>query len=428
MGRALIYKVGHIINTNNKVILAMNAQNVNNKNNKNSVVTQDVNKTKKKETFIVLYERYLLDGNLDLLDKLFYAFFVSLHCAGNVIDISNCQLANKIKDNGGKFISIPRVKRSLKRLEDMGYIKRYTNKNKGERIIVPIIKQEFEEIDESKADIFYDRYGNEYHPAHIKEPRVIDDPGFKNVPPTEQECSTYIKENIKENYIHNSQYNEPKKKSRYSENFELFWNASNKRGEKIKAYSAWKAHKLDNKVDLLIALLETNYQRKHGDKATKYKPHISTWINYCPWEEGEAKTEEEIIAKAHEQLQSTKDNLPAKVTSVQIIDQECNTSDSTRLQDCLVPLGVFINSNLREAFILGLKGRNIDTSGYNLEIISKELIKIREKGLSIERCIEKFLMSSWKSFSVDYFLKDDVKSEKGSWFDDPYAPHNLIEG
>lgn len=230
----------------------------------------------------------------------------------------------------------------------------------------------------------------------------------------------------KESNINTLNNNVVSSKSRYSESFERFWNASNRRGEKMKAYSAWKAHKLDNKIDLMIDLLETNYSRKHGDKETKYQPHISTWINYMPWEEGEAKTEEEIIAKAHEQLQSTKDNLPIEIANEQIKNSEPIKRDSTRLQDYLIHLGVFLPFHLREAFILGLKGRNIDTGDFNLQLIAKEIEKIKGNGLNIERCIEKFLMSSWRSFSVDYFLREDVKKDKGSWFDDPYAPHNLL--
>lgn len=171
--------------------------NKNNKNNSQSNqidVIQDVTQSKKKETFIVLYERYLLDGNLDLLDKLFYAFFVSLHCAGRVIDITNTQLREKIQVSPDEFISIDKVKRSLKRLEDMGYIKRYTNKSNGTRIIIPVIKHDFDEIDESKAGVFYDRYGNEYHPINKNALRG------KFAPPPVQNCSTYNnKDNNKEN-------------------------------------------------------------------------------------------------------------------------------------------------------------------------------------------------------------------------------------
>lgn len=230
----------------------------------------------------------------------------------------------------------------------------------------------------------------------------------------------------KEKNINTLNNNVVSSKNRYSEAFESFWNFTNKRGEKIKAFSSWRAHKLDSKADEMISLLEKNYQRKYGDKEPRYQPHISTWINYEPWEEGEAKTEEEIIAKAHEQIQATKDNLPKKIAGAEIKNREPIASDSKRLQDHLIHLGVFIPFHLLEAFILGLKGRNIDTSDFNLQLIAKEVIKIKENGLNIERCIEKFLMSSWKSFSVDYFSREDVKKDKGSWFDDPYAPHNLL--
>jgi DNA-binding MarR family transcriptional regulator len=390
-----------------------------NKNNKNNSqlneidVIQDVTQSKKKETFIVLYERYLLDGNLDLLDKLFYAFFVSLHCAGRVIDITNPQLREKIQVSPGEFISIDKVKRSLKKLEDMGYIKRYTNKSNGTRIITPVIKHEFDEIDESKVDVFYDRYGNEYRPIDKNAPRG------KFAPSLEQICSTYNKDNIKENYIHNSQYIEPKKKKSYSDEFESFWSQSNKRGEKVKAYAAWKSHKLDGQVKLMIDLLQSNYSLKFGDREVRYQPHISTWINYRPWEEGAVKTEQEIIAKAHEQLQSTKNNLPAQINNIEPI-----LSDLERFKNQSLRFGLTIKDNLMEAFLEALKSRNISIYQSNLEIIIEELQKMKFEGLDVNDCIKKFLLSSWKSFSIDYFQKKKAKRESLS---NPFALHNQLK-
>tara|TARA_R110000868_G_scaffold404861_1_gene683508 strand:- start:1328 stop:2566 length:1239 start_codon:yes stop_codon:yes gene_type:complete len=400
-----------------RVNYIMNDKN-NNKNNSQlnqTDVTQDVTHSKKKETFIVLYERYLLDGNLDLLDKLFYAFFVSLHCAGRVIDISNSQLREKIQVSPGEFISIDKVKRSLKKLEDMDYIKRYTNKNNGTRIITPVIKHEFDEIDESKADVFYDRYGNEYRPVDKNAPRG------KFAPPLVQNCTTYnIKENIKENYIHNSQYIEPKKKRSYSEEFENFWSCTNKRGEKTKAYSAWKTHKLDKQLETMIDLIKTNYELKYGDREVRYQPHISTWINYRPWEEGAVKTEEEIIAKAQEQLQATKDNLPSQVLE----NLKPLYSVSERFKQLTHQYGLIIQNNLIESFLDALKERNIPIYQSNIEIIIEELQKMKFSGLDINDCIKKFLLSSWKSFSIDYFQKKKAKRESLS---NPFALHNQLK-
>jgi hypothetical protein len=209
-------------------------------------------------------------------------------------------------------------------------------------------------------------------------------------------------------------------KSHYTEAFESFWQSSIKRGEKAKAYSAWKLHKLDNKAQEMIELLETNYKVKHGANETKYQPHISTWINYRPWEEGKALTEEEVIAKAHEQLQSTKDNLPVKIKNTNPIK-----SDLERFQQYTLSMGLFININVLEIFLNALNDKNIPTHDVNLELFADELQKIELYGLNAENCIKKFSMSSWKSFSIDYFVKEE-KKQKGDWFDDPLAPHNLL--
>lgn len=402
------------------------------KNNKNkSAYNQSIkNNSNKRETFIVLYERYLLDGNLKLLDKLFYAFFVSLHCAGNVIDLTNAELSSKIKEKKDEFISVDKVKESLKRLEDLGYIKRYNNKKSRSRIIVPVIQAYADYKDESKASVFYDRYGNEYRPVKQEErlkdvseddgPRCDLTPRGKNPPPPGEKSSTvYNKDHIKEDYLHNLHINEPKKKNNYSEEFEKFWSKTNKRGEKVRAYSAWKSNNLDSKVDIMIDLLKTNYDLKYADWGKKYWPHISSWINYRPWEEGAVLTEEEVIAKAHEQLQSTKDNLPVKQKTQKLIK-----SDVRSFYDICFANGVFIEENVLEAFIFGLKDRNISTDEFNLNLIAKELFAIQANRLDVTKCIQRFLMSSWKSFSMDYFKKD-IKNEKGGWIDDPFAPHNI---
>jgi hypothetical protein len=225
-----------------------------------------------------------------------------------------------------------------------------------------------------------------------------------------------LNKDIKDLLINNGESS----KSHYTEAFESFWQSSIKRGEKAKAYSAWKLHKLDNKAQEMIELLETNYKVKHGANETKYQPHISTWINYRPWEEGKALTEEEVIAKAHEQLQSTKDNLPAKIKNTNPIK-----SDLERFQQYTLSMGLFININALEIFLNALNDKNIPTHDVNLELFADELQKIELYGLNAENCIKKFSMSSWKSFSIDYFAKEE-KKQKGDWFDDPLAPHNLL--
>jgi len=233
---------------------------------------------------------------------------------------------------------------------------------------------------------------------------------MENTPPINKE---YINKDI----INNNIYIEPKKKNSYSEQFESFWAQSNKRGEKVKAYAAWKANKLDNKLDLMIDLLKNNYSLKFGDRELKYLPHISTWINYRPWEEGSVKTQDEIIAKACEQLQSTKDNLPVQINNIEPI-----ISDFKRFKTTSLRFGLAIKDNLIEAFLEALKARNIPIHESHLEIILEELQKIKFEGLDVNECIKKFLMSSWKSFSIDYFKKDKTKRPSLS---NPFALHNL---
>jgi hypothetical protein len=233
---------------------------------------------------------------------------------------------------------------------------------------------------------------------------------MENTPPINKE---YINKDI----INTNIYIEPKKKNSYSDEFELFWSHSNKRGEKVKAYAAWRSHRLDDKPDMMIELLKSNYDLKFGDREQKFLPHISTWINYRPWEEGGVKTQDEIIAKAHEQLQSTKDNLPA-----QIDNSEPILSDTERFKNLSLRFGLTIKDNLIEAFLEALKARNISVYESHLEIIMEELQKIKFEGLDVNDCIKKFLMSSWKSFSIDYFKKGKTKRPSLS---NPFALHNL---
>lgn len=179
-----------------------------NKNNKNNSqlnqidVIQDVTQSKKKETFIVLYERYLLDGNLDLLDKLFYAFFVSLHNQGCVINISNEGLAKKIKIKPDENISIRTTQRSLQKLEDLNYIKRYINKKTAERIIVPVFKFEAEHPEQNIEQTFHDRHGNVYKKiGHVTDDaggHVTDGAHDKVDASSYQICHTYNKDNNKD--------------------------------------------------------------------------------------------------------------------------------------------------------------------------------------------------------------------------------------
>ncbi len=379
-------------------------------------VTQDVTHSKKKETFIVLYERYLLDGNLDLLDKLFYAFFVSLHNSGCIIDINNESLAKKMKVHPDKFLSVQAVQRSLRKLEDLNYIQRFFNKKTQERIIKPIFKFDADHPCPDDEQVFFDRHGNEYVRKDTAT-HITSDEGIKNDIPPYQKCTPYIKENIKENYIHNSQYIEPKKKKSYSEEFENFWSCTSKRGEKTKAYSAWKTHKLDKQLETMIDLIKTNYELKYGDREVRYQPHISTWINYRPWEEGAVKTEEEVIAKAHEQLQATKDNLPSQVLE----NLKPLYSVSEQFKQLTHQYGLVIKDNLIESFLDALKERNIPIYQSNIEIIIEELQKMKFSGLDINDCIKKFLLSSWKSFSIDYF---DKKKAKRPSLSNPFALHN----
>jgi len=245
------------------------------------------------------------------------------------------------------------------------------------------------------------------------------DPEFQETEFQEAEKPPTTKKRIKQiNNINNNISCSNTKKS-YSDEFESFWSQSNKRGEKVKAYAAWKSHKLDNQLDLMIDLLQSNYSLKFGDREVRYQPHISTWINYRPWEEGAVKTEEEIIAKAHEQLQATKDNLPAQINDTKPI-----SSDLERFKQQSLRFGLTIKDNLIEAFLEALKSRNISIYQSNLEIIIEELQKMKFEGLDVNDCIKKFLLSSWKSFSIDYFQKKKAKRESLS---NPFALHNQLK-
>lgn len=243
------------------------------------------------------------------------------------------------------------------------------------------------------------------------ETRPMDSMVMENTPPINKE---YINKEVINNNISCSN---PKKS--YSDEFESFWLQSNKRGEKVKAYAAWRSHKLDNQLDLMVDLLQSNYSLKFGDREVRYQPHISTWINYRPWEEGAVKTEEEVIAKAHEQLQATKDNLPVQINNTKPI-----LSDLERFKQQSLRFGLTIKDNLIEAFLEALKSRNISIYQSNLEIIIEELQKMKFEGLDVNDCIKKFLLSSWKSFSIDYFQKKKAKRESLS---NPFALHNQLK-
>lgn len=317
-----------------------------NNNKNNSALNQtDVTKSKKKETFIVLYERYLLDGNLDLLDKLFYAFFVSLHCAGRVIDITNSQLREKVKVSPNEFISIDKVKRSLKKLEDLDYIKRYTNKNNSDRIIIPVIKHDFDEIDESKAGVFYDRYGNEYHPVDKNAPRGNGAPRGKFAPPPVHGCTTYnIKENIKENN------------------------------------------------------------------------------NYVITKENEF---DEVIQKAQECLEKTKENLPN--TSSEIVPytyQETNLpvqKKSTTLQQLQEVNSLNLPSEFLEQLILTRKANKASTNKKAMQAVYQELIKLKDAGLDLNECLNMYANCGWKGFVADWFINSMAKKPS------THLDHNSIQ-
>lgn len=241
---------------------------------------------------------------------------------------------------------------------------------------------------------------------------TMDSITLENTPPINKE---YINKEI--NNINISCGNQKKP---YSEEFETFWSCTSKRGEKIKAYSAWKTHKLDKQHETMIDLIKTNYELKYGDREVRYQPHISTWINYRPWEEGAVKTEQEIIAKAHEQLQATKDNLPCQVLE----NLKPLYSVSERFKQLTHQYGLVIKDNLIESFLDALKERNIPIYQSNIEIIIEELQKMKFSGLDINDCIKKFLLSSWKSFSIDYF---DKKKAKRPSLSNPFALHNQLK-
>jgi hypothetical protein len=236
---------------------------------------------------------------------------------------------------------------------------------------------------------------------------------MENTPPINKE---YINKEV----INNNIISCGNQKKSYSDEFEAFWSCTNKRGEKIKAYAAWKTHKLDKQSETMIDLIKTNYELKYGDREQKFLPHISTWINYRPWEEGAVKTEQEIIAKAHEQLQSTKDNLPSQVLE----NPKPLYSASERFKQLTHQYGLMIKDNLIESFLDALKERNIPIYQSNIEIIIEELQKMKFAGLDINDCIKKFLLSSWKSFSIDYF---DKKQAKRPSLSNPFALHNQLK-
>ena len=119
-----------------------------------------------------------------------------------------------------------------------------------------------------------------------------------------------------------------------------------------------------------------------------------------------------------EELDSaTKDNLPSQVLE----NLKPLYSVSERFKQLTHQYGLVIKDNLIESFLDALKERNIPIYQSNIEIIIEELQKMKFSGLDINDCIKKFLLSSWKSFSIDYFEKKKAKRPSLS---NPFALHN----
>jgi len=199
---------------------------------------------------------------------------------------------------------------------------------------------------------------------------------------------------------------EVKKKNFYTPFFESFWEMTNKRGKKLQAFNAWKRNGCETRN--MLELYQTHYIVKFGDCETKYQKHISTWIESKPWEEPTPLTEEEVIAKALEQKQMTKDNAPKK-TSFNLGKPKNENKDTTSVfAHIVLALGLFVPENVLEAFLDALKSKNMPCSEYALQIYAKEMEKIKMGKLDVVECINKFIASGWKSFDVKYFVKKEV--------------------
>jgi DNA-binding MarR family transcriptional regulator len=105
--------------------------------------------------FIAAQLFVLQDSNLNYLDKLVFSFFYSFHVSGKSIRVSDEYLANLIVISPDSPLDKRTIRRCIKRLEDINYIKRFKN-NKGLRQIVVIKTPDsnmfYDEIDENGHD------------------------------------------------------------------------------------------------------------------------------------------------------------------------------------------------------------------------------------------------------------------------------------
>lgn len=94
-----------------------------------------------------------------------------------------------------------------------------------------------------------------------------------------------------------------KKTGKYSENFELFWNAyPRKDGSKSKAYEYWKRDGLETDLDVILSKLEAFKRSKQWTKdGGDFIPHATTWLNQRRYESeptnGGVKSESDFLPR-----------------------------------------------------------------------------------------------------------------------------------
>jgi hypothetical protein len=248
-------------------------------------------------------ERFLLDDNrLDWESRILAAFFHSMYCAKKTIYASNQYLSLIAK------LEIRYVQIRLSRLEELGYIKRETYKNK--RIIRWVDKNDSYIINEevSKAspqkvihseDVSNDTEGMLHAtPQACCEQRtdnkedIKDIKKKKNIIKKEKGCMDSgddAQENlsIPKNGTANAS-------SDAQDLFEAFWNLYPVKKGKAKARKSWMKQKLDAKFESITEKLKLQIEKDIQWQNKQFIPHGDTYVRNEMWEDeiqlGEVKT------------------------------------------------------------------------------------------------------------------------------------------
>lgn len=122
---------------------------------------------------------------------------------------------------------------------------------------------------------------------------------------------------------------------------------------------------------------------------------------------------EEVIQKAQECLEKTKENLPT--TSSEIVPykyQETNLpvqKKSTTLQQLQEVNCLDLPSEFLEQLILIRKANKASTNKKAMQAVYQELIKLKEAGLDLNECLNMYANCGWKGFVADWFINSMAK-------------------